>query len=126
MAFSKDGYGVGFLAEISDDLELLYVEEFEDWNFTVLGYHQGKPVYIDDPILKIGKKDKFPKENGYGIAGIFDWQDGYVIVRYIGYEKYPYQHPLVSMSQSYGQTVMTGYDAQGNPLWQIVGPVYGG
>ena len=126
LPFSETGYGVGFRAEISDDLILLHAEEYESQYSGMVGYHAGQPVFYDDPILKISGKDNFPEGVTVGSTGFFDWNEGYVIVRALSYDRYPYQNPLISMSQSYGQRVMTGYDAQGNPLWQIVGPVSGG
>ena len=126
LPFSETGYGVGFRAEISDDLILLHAEKFESLYSGMVGYHAGQPVYYDDPILKISRKDIFPEGVTIGSSGIFSWEDGYVIVRTLSYDQYPYQNPLISMSQSYGQRVMTGYDAKGNPLWQTAGPVYGG
>lgn len=126
LSFSKNGYGVGFRAEISDDLILLHAEVFESQYSGMIGYHAGQPVFYDDPILKISRKDNFPEGVTIGSSGIFDWEEGYVIVRTLNFDRYDYQNPLISMSPSYGQRVMTGYDAQGNPMWQTVGPVFGG
>ena len=50
-------------------------------------------------------------------------EDGYVIVRTLNYDAYRYDHPLVSMQTYYDQLVITGYDFNGNPLWQLAGNV---
>lgn len=126
LPLSKDGYGTGFRIDVGEDFELGRAKKAEVGYSKIAGYRKGEPVYIDDPILEISKKDRMPEEVRCGSANIFDWGDGYVVVRALNYEDYPYGHPLMSSKVYYQQTVLTGYDSKGNPLWQLAGNIYVG
>ncbi len=121
LPFSVDGYGVGFRLEISPELEILSKVKSQDKSWPQVGYHNGQPVFSDDPILKIKRKDLL-REDVYR-TNIFDWEDGYVIIRTCNYGTYPYANPLLSRQVYYTQLVLTGYDVEGNPQWQLAGNV---
>lgn len=123
LPFSADGYGVGFRLEITPDLEVIFKEKFDNPYASQLGYHHGQPVFEDDPILESGRKDQFPDVEHISVDGVFDWEDGYVIIRTLHYMAYPYGNPLMSMQTYYKQLVITGYDAGSNPQWQLAGNV---
>jgi hypothetical protein len=123
LPFSQDGHGVDFRLEISTDLELISKEKYENRYYSQKGYHNAQAVFADDGILKTSRKDRLSKAEHTFISGIFDWEDGYVIVRTLNYDAYRYDHPLVSMQTYYDQLVITGYDFNGSPLWQLAGNV---
>lgn len=118
---SEDGYGVDFLLDLSCDLEIRSVrqDQREYSYYRLEGYLDGQPVFFKDPILTVSKKDTLPIDNIYTI-GVFQQEDGYVILRKYAFGNYPYKDPYMSSSMSYSQIIATGYDEEGTPLWQTV------
>ena len=126
LPFSKNGYGVDFRLEISPELQVLSKENFENNYASQIGYHHGQPVFEDSPMLNITGKDRIPEGMGRYVRGIFDWEDGYAIIRTVKHDTYAYANPLLSRLSYYEQIVITGYDAKGNPQWQLAGNVHPG
>ena len=126
LPFSKNGHGVDFRLEISTELQVLSKEQFENNYASQIGYHHGQPVFKDDEFVKTSRKDKLPEVDQTFILGMFDWEDGYVIVRELDHDVYYYDNPLLSRASYYWQHVITGYDAGGNPQWQLAGNVHPG
>lgn len=122
--FSKDGYGVGFTAEISLDLILSNVQKSEINYANYMGMHNGQTVYSDDPIFTPDEREHLPEDVYSG--RIFDYADGYVIVRAHRLAHYEFQNPVMSYLPSYVETIVTYYDADGQPVWQGVGSIYVG
>lgn len=121
--FSKDGYGEYFVAQVNAELELLSAEQSDSCYGSITGYLKGTAVFDDDPILDISKKDNFPEGMLCGVSGIFDWEEGYVVVRRVYYEIYQHGDPLISRVMYYSQKIVTCYDAGGNPIWQTAGGI---
>lgn len=124
LPFSETGYGVDFRLEISPELQVLSKENFENNYASQIGYHHGQPVFEDSPMLNITGKDRIPEGMGRYVRGIFDWEDGYAIIRTVKHDTYAYANPLLSRLSYYEQIVITGYDAKGNPQWQLAGNVH--
>lgn len=123
--FSLEGYGVNFTAEITADLTLEKAKKdntARGWEHDLLGTCQGVPVYSGDPVLGAAKEDLLPED--WHADGIFDFAGGYVIVRQHKLAPWCFEHPLTSYQPSYWEAVVTGYDADGTPLWQITSDVY--
>jgi hypothetical protein len=126
LPFSQDGHGVDFRLEINIDLELISKEKYENRFDSKVGYHDGRPVFEDDELLKITRKDRFQEGMGHYINGMFDWEEGYVVIRTIKHDIYTFDNPLLSRLGYYDQIVITGYDSKGNPQWQLAGNVRAG
>ena len=123
--FSKDGYGADFTAGIRADLTLKNPQKTSipnTWPHELLGVLQGANVYSGDSILKANGKDNLP--DSCSAVGIFDFEGGYVIVRLHKLAPWEFSHPSTSYQPSYRETVITGYSADGTPLWQITSDVY--
>ena len=121
---SPDGYMVDFAAEVTENLELIAVAEPACIRIDSLcGYVRGEPVYSRDAILEPGRQDRLP-EDACPVR-VFDWEDGYVVLRSIIYmdEAKKLTPPCVSAAQYYCRMILTGYKADGTPLWQAVSPV---
>lgn len=50
--------------------------------------------------------------------------DGYVLIRRHHLDTWKLNWPLVSYLPSYWEIIATGYDAEGAPQWQTVGPIF--
>ena len=110
---------------LSLDLEILSVtqKDHDHSYFDVEGYLDGAPVFYGDDILAVSKKDSLPSNNIHSDA-VYPYGDGYVVLRTHQFGAYPYQLPIQSYQSSYMQIIATGYDAEGNPLWQTVSEPY--
>lgn len=123
--FSKDGYGVDFTAGIRADLTLKNPQKTSipnTWPHELLGVLQGANVYSGDSILEATDKDQLPYQ--LSAEGIFDFEGGYVVVRQHRLAPWEFNPPLTSYQPSYWETVITGYSADGTPLWQLTSDVY--
>jgi hypothetical protein len=118
---SKDGYGVDYLMQLSPDFDILSVAETDhDYSyFDIRGYANGSPIFEGDSILSVSSKDQLPTDNIFPRA-FFSYQDGYVVLRALNFEYYPYSSIFASYCPSYCQIIATGYDKDGNPQWQTV------
>lgn len=118
---SKDGHGVDYLMQMSSDLEIQSVTALDHdfYYFDICGYIDGSPVFKGNSILSVSSKDQLPTDNIYSRA-VFSYQDGYVVLRSLDFGYYPYSPIYASYCPSYCQIIATGYDNEGNPLWQTV------
>ena len=118
---SKVGYGVDYLMQLSPDFDILSVAETDhDYSyFDIRGYANGSPIFEGDSILSVSSKDQLPTDN-ISPRAFFSYQDGYVVLRALNFEYYPYSSIVASYCPSYCQIIATGYDKDGNPQWQTV------
>lgn len=119
--FSKDGYGVDFTAMLSEELEISKARKSDTVYARYIGMHKGQTVYSDDPIVTPIKQDQLTEDAS--AISIFDFADGYVIVRAHRLAFYPFQNPVMSHLPSYTEMIATYYDANGQPVWQGVGMI---
>lgn len=128
--FSKEGYPVSFSADISLALEMSNIHLSDHDYETLLGYHNDMPVYSDNSIFDAHNTDRLPTERGpynafpYSIRGIFDFEDGYVIIRDHHFEYYRFSPYMTSYIPSYRELIITGYDSSGTPVWQTTSDIY--
>lgn len=124
LPFSKNGYGASFRAELSDDLAFSHAEAYPDseYVFYHYGFHQGTPIYDNNPIMSPEEADRLP--DGVISEGIFAFGDGYVILRIDTLSPYAFTSPAMSYQPHYRQLIATCYDADGNPIWQTVSEPY--
>lgn len=122
---SPHGYRVDFVLELSPELEVLSARQQDhDYSyFSVRGYLDGNAVFYRDSVLAVSDKDNLPSGK-FRTMAVFPYECGYVILRNHLFGAYPYQDPSFSHQASYLQIVATGYDTQGNPLWQTVSAPY--
>ena len=124
LPFSTDGYGVDFQAHLSLDLKLTDATALPDGDYflTQVGFHDGKAIYDNDPILLPRTEDRLPADTY--VKGIYSWEDGYVILRVYRQAPYPFTNLAQSYMPCYQQLIATCYDAGGNVLWQTVTDPY--
>lgn len=113
--------GSEFQAELSYDLEFFNAETVPDGTsyLNQVGYAQDTAVFKNDPLLLPNSSDRLPT-SGLTVRGIYPWEDGYIILRTYGLEKYPFSPTSMSRRQVYNQLIATGYDANGTALWQTI------
>ena len=113
--------GSEFQAELSYDLEFFNAETVPDGTsyLNQVGYAQDTAVFKNDPLLLPNSSDRLPT-SGLTVRGIYPWEDGYIILRTYGLEKYPFSSTNMSRRQVYNQLIATGYDANGTALWQTI------
>ena len=119
---SEDGYPADFTALITEDLHMEVLDLSEHEYASEAGYHNGSLLYSDDPLLTVVPEDNLPED----ITGvqIFDWEDGYVIVRAHRLGDYPFSYPMMSYQPSYTELIFTGYSPEGTPLWQTISNIF--
>lgn len=124
LPFSTDGYGVTFRAQLNPDLTLTDVTPLSGGDYYIhpVGYYGDTVIYSNDSLLSTHKSDRLPQQTQ--VEGIFTWDGGYVILREYTLAGYPLSHPLMSYQSCYRQLIATGYDADGNALWQTVTKPY--
>lgn len=122
LPLSPNGYGVDFTAAVTRELELASLRESDQDYRSVVGYHNGVPVTTKDHIFTVREGDRLPE--GAGSCGIFDYGDGYVVVRCQRFDFWKLNHPAVSYCPSYSELIVTGYSADGTPLWQTTGDIF--
>ena len=123
--FSKDGFGLDFTVGIRADLTLKSPQKTSipnTWPHELLGVHQGANVYSGDSILEATAKDNLP--DSCTAVGIFDFEGGYVVVRRHKLAPWEFSNPVTSHLPYYREAVITGYSADGTPLWQLTSGVY--
>ncbi len=100
----------------------------EDW--ACKGYHKGKPIAYDDKLFDPQPTDRLPDikdENGaYKVysRGVFDYGEGYILVRIHHLGLWKLNSPVRSYSPSYCELILTAYDAEGNALWQTTSDIF--
>lgn len=126
LPFSEDGIVVPFLAQIDSTLELISARETKDTHSYLdeIGIYQGNVIFRNDPLLEQSLFDRLPDDSSLYANGIFSWEDGYVIVRTYELDAWPFSNPIMSYQPNYCQSIYTGYDANGVPLWQTVSEPY--
>ena len=84
-------------------------------------------IFADDPIFDLSDDDKLPADS-LGNNHIFGIDNGYVLVRKHILDEYHMWRQSSMLQNYYYEIIFTGYDNDGNPLWQttslINAPLY--
>lgn len=122
--FSTDGYGTVFRAQLNQDLTLTDATPLSDGDYHIeqVGFYGDSVICSNDTLLSPRQGDRLPED--VRVEGIFTEDGGYVILREYTLAENPLSHPLTSYQTCYRQLIATGYDADGNVLWQSASDPY--
>ena len=121
--FSEDGEAAGFSIKLNQDLTLsdAISAPAKDPLQTVCGFYGSRTIFRDAAMLQPGAADQLPQDAQ--LVGIFTTGSGYAVLRQITLEDYSFGDPSLP-ALSYRQFIATGYNAQGEPIWQISSEPY--
>jgi len=123
MPFSEDGEAAGFSIKLNQDLSLsdAIPAAAKDPSQTVCGFYGSRTIFRDAAMVQPGATDQLSEDAQ--LVGIFTTGSGYAVLRQLTLEPYCFSDPNLP-ALSYCQFIATGYNAQGEPIWQFSSEPY--
>lgn len=93
---------------------------------TACGYYRGEAIDCDDTLFDPKPEDRLPEDSFPGLQNLGIWQEdeGYVLLRCHRMEIWKLQNPAMSYCFRYSELILTYYDQNGIPQWQTTGEIF--